>query len=42
MTVGRGELADAFPGWARLESDLQTCAAGGDELKLTAVERSTG
>lgn len=37
--VGRGHLGDApFPGWARLRTDLADCAAGGDELKLTAVE----
>lgn len=29
---------DAFPGWSRLRADLADCAAGGDELKLTAVE----
>lgn len=34
MTDGRG----AFPGWARLRTDLADCAAGGDEVKLTAVE----
>lgn len=37
--VGRAGLGDApFPGWARLQTDLADCAAGGDELKLTAVE----
>lgn len=37
--VGRSHLGEApFPGWARLRTDLADCAAGGDELKLTAVE----
>lgn len=37
--VGRSHLGNApFPGWARLRIDLADCAAGGDELKLTAVE----
>lgn len=34
MTDGSG----AFPGWLRLRTDLADYAAGGDELKLTAVE----
>lgn len=37
MTDGCG----AFPGWSRLRADLADCAAGGDELKLTAVEAMT-
>lgn len=40
--VGRSHLGEApFPGWARLRTDLADCAAGGDELKLTAVEAMT-
>lgn len=31
-------MADAFPGWPRIEADLTACAASGDDAKLSAVE----
>lgn len=40
--MGRSRLGEApFPGWSRTEADLDACASGGDELKLTAVEAMT-